>query len=1692
MQKIRKSSGRFLALLLSLLMLIGALPHGALTVFAADEKPALGLLEFQDTAGNIAELREDETHQYDYILTYQKKGTVQIKASPTNPEHNIWYVRFNILPVGSPVPLVKPLISNEWTKFLFSNTEDAKQYIVVGTQEPTIDKTDKKHQTIDLHEDVNTVYSMSSEIIASLENLAVAKYFNYQKTDLPISPAYSSDTYSYTAEVPYSCIELKLSPMPNASGIPVYIYANGAEAPFLTMTSNYEYGSSVYLTQDKSTWDDEGKLTLRINAGDGEHKTRDYTLILVRSDMPDISKQPLDGSVRVGDIPKPFTVDAAASGTLSYQWYKNTEKSNTGGVAITGADKSSYTPDVPQIEGTGKKLYEYYYCVVTNTKDEKEYSVASDAAAFTVVPDIGATLTLADGSAAEKSYTLFDSQPGPSFKVNVDKSIDNALGSFTYQWYSDSSAISGATLETYTPPTNTGHDAKIYKCQITYTVDGVSETYETPGCVMSTHFNSGEDPYIKTQPISKQELLLGEEPDRLYVQTALKRHYKFGSDMEYNKCFTYQWQKSSDGIQYTDIPGFTKSDIWGYQLADDVREPGTVYYRCGVVFTYTNKEKNVFTSQIVYSEPAVITVNKRKLELTGEGTAEHPFEIATQEDIVYLNNLVNNEKQDFNGTYFKMTADITLPADWTPLGTGDSYFAGHFDGGDNTLIVPDHGKPLFGNTIGTKVTNLILFGTHIDGFGLVNNYHVGVTASFDHVTIKSGTKIRESGFLGGFASGRNEIYITNCTIEPGVEIGYTRDHSNIGAFAGEFNGYIENCVSYADVYGKNYVGGIVANKGQTMGPFYIKNCTFGGTVTATGNFAGGIAGGGYAGTGFGLDSAPNTPCASVQNCAVTGTINGGDMVGGVFGGEPGVLECWSKPTDIGYIQANLFTGKISGTGKYVGGVVGYMKSMNRNNVLNDNFYSADCGASRGVGGIDLIDTNYENPDKSNPDVLYINTPTFHRTDDPIGADAAKVAAPIAADKLKDPQTLDKLNNAEGGLGNWVMGENGPQPGIGAYIKSLSLGGAYKNEFYLGDQLDLTGLIVTAEWSDGTFSQLSQDKVKIAGYAPDRLGEQSLIISSGAAKAILVVTVLNRPGADITVTFSLLGDDKHGDTDVPHTLSGGNLTEWIKPAKYTVSNNTTVKDLLDKVLAENKMTCVNPTGNYVESITRNGVTLGQLDNGGASGWMYTINNVHSDLGVKQQYLKDHDVIVFHYTDDYTKENAIGGDTQTSAQDIIVMINAIGDVTLSSGNAISAARTAYDALTEEQKALVTNYSLLVEAEKAYAELIKANEEFEKIYQSVGDYIASLGTPDVGSVGGEWMAIGLARSGRKVSAGYYENVVKYVKEHINDKEQLHRAKSTDNSRIILALTALGYDVTDVGGHNLLAGLTDMSYIKKQGINGPIWALIAFDSHNYEIPAGDVTRDALISEILNAQLADSGWSLSGDEADPDMTAMAIQALAPYYKTNAEVKAAVDKALDRLSVMQTSAGGYLSWGTLNSESCAQVIVALTALGIDPATDTRFIKNGCSVVDALLAFYIDGGFRHTMDGEINGMATEQGYYALVSYARLNENKTGLYNMSDVTLRIGENPEIPDDPSKNPDDNNPDDPSKNPGEDKPDNPNNKPDDSNPGNTSTKPNTGGDVQSPQTGDTSNVVVYFGLMLLSLAGLTVTTKRRKEKQD
>lgn len=290
------------------------------------------------------------------------------------------------------------------------------------------------------------------------------------------------------------------------------------------------------------------------------------------------------------------------------------------------------------------------------------------------------------------------------------------------------------------------------------------------------------------------------------------------------------------------------------------------------------------------------------------------------------------------------------------------------------------------------------------------------------------------------------------------------------------------------------------------------------------------------------------------------------------------------------------------------------------------------------------------------------------------------------------------------------------------------------------------------------------------------------------------------------------------------------------------------------------------------------------------------------------------------------------------------------------------------------------------------------------AVARHLLNSPVPSVGSIGGEWMVIGLARSGKiskEFSDGYYSNAESYVKTVGSNK--LHRSKSTENSRMIIALTAIGKDPRDIAGYNLLTPLADFNFVKKQGINGPVWALIAFDTMQYDIPTDpsvsvQTTREKLINYILSNQCTDEGWDLNGESADADVTGMAIQALAPYVTKNAGVREAVEKALNVISNSQNSNGCFMTGGEATPESSAQIITALSAMNIDSNADERFIKSGNSALDGLLSFSVENGFEHTKGKGYNQMSTEQSYYALVSFDRYKNGQNSLYDMTDLIAK----------------------------------------------------------------------------------------------
>ena len=301
--------------------------------------------------------------------------------------------------------------------------------------------------------------------------------------------------------------------------------------------------------------------------------------------------------------------------------------------------------------------------------------------------------------------------------------------------------------------------------------------------------------------------------------------------------------------------------------------------------------------------------------------------------------------------------------------------------------------------------------------------------------------------------------------------------------------------------------------------------------------------------------------------------------------------------------------------------------------------------------------------------------------------------------------------------------------------------------------------------------------------------------------------------------------------------------------------------------------------------------------------------------------------------------------------------------------------------------------------------SDDALEAALADTAQYVcAAVPEPRVGSIGGEWAVLGLARSGYAVPEGYYQSYYDAVEAYVKARNGiLHDKKYTEYARVILALTAIGRDARDVAGYDLTLPLGDYDKTVWQGINGPIWALIALDSGDYPMPENpaaetQATRQMYLDHILDRQRSDGGWSLAGEDgagSDPDVTATALQALAKYQDQPA-VAAATQEALACLSGQQDGQGGFASWSTSNSESVVQVLVALCELGL-PLDDARFVKNGSTLLDNLLLFYRRGaGFVHTGAGTGSSqMATEQALYGLAAAQRAREGRSSLYRMGDA-------------------------------------------------------------------------------------------------
>ena len=260
-------------------------------------------------------------------------------------------------------------------------------------------------------------------------------------------------------------------------------------------------------------------------------------------------------------------------------------------------------------------------------------------------------------------------------------------------------------------------------------------------------------------------------------------------------------------------------------------------------------------------------------------------------------------------------------------------------------------------------------------------------------------------------------------------------------------------------------------------------------------------------------------------------------------------------------------------------------------------------------------------------------------------------------------------------------------------------------------------------------------------------------------------------------------------------------------------------------------------------------------------------------------------------------------------------------------------------------------------------------------------------------DWTALALTRAGFPAPADYLSSVASSLGDNSGDF-----GGAAPLAKTVIALRAAGANPCGFNGYNLVEKLYDYQGLEKSTLNGPIYMLLALDSGKYSIPASALWNDQkLVSLILGCQKSDGSFALaSGSAGDPDITAMAITALAPHLAESG-VTDAVNAAVGFLSSNQTADGGFIPSGSSNeaSETVSQAIIALNSVGIDAATDLRFVKNGKSLLDNLIGYEnADGGFRHTLSNDDSDIiATQQALMALDAYRRFEQYQPRLFDLS---------------------------------------------------------------------------------------------------
>lgn len=253
-----------------------------------------------------------------------------------------------------------------------------------------------------------------------------------------------------------------------------------------------------------------------------------------------------------------------------------------------------------------------------------------------------------------------------------------------------------------------------------------------------------------------------------------------------------------------------------------------------------------------------------------------------------------------------------------------------------------------------------------------------------------------------------------------------------------------------------------------------------------------------------------------------------------------------------------------------------------------------------------------------------------------------------------------------------------------------------------------------------------------------------------------------------------------------------------------------------------------------------------------------------------------------------------------------------------------------------------------------------------------------------GDEWLIYAMVRSGKTLTesqiTAYYASVAETVKDWSATQ------KPTDIERTALALSLLGYDITNVEGVNLAVMIYNHPDLDA-GSNELIYALLALDARNTAIPENAKwTREKMVQTLLTFQNPTTGGFglYDADGSDADLTAMALQALAPYQKSNAGANAAIKRGLEYLKTGLNAEYAYTSPST-----GAQVLLTLAALKLD-VNKAGFGNEYRNLVSTLYEMILENS-KVSFD-------TLQVYQAFEAYRRYIDREASYWDLTGIALR----------------------------------------------------------------------------------------------